>query len=281
MRYIYLTSEFLGSGAALQTLVDATPEHKLVGVFISSRRHTLSYLWKIIHYSGLRCTSYFVIVGFAYRFVQAGAALILQLGGQAKRSFTVAAVAFHLNVPLFPVKQISTPEVITLIEGLRPDLVVSVLFDQRVPAAILRIPVFGSVNVHPSLLPEFAGRAPVIMALAQGHETVGITVHFMNEDFDAGDILYQHSIKVCSGDSVLGIQARLMKIGLKALAMVIQQLGRGLVSCHPQELAKRSYQSEPDRKVIRDLIRRGWRLLSWREFVKLSLETLIITDTPT
>lgn len=271
MKYVLLTSEFLGSGLAARSLVDALPEHQLLGVCVSAARRDVAYIRSVVRRSGLRCAGYYLAVGYLYRYVQAAIARVLQMRGRPRPPLTLTALTSQLGIPLIFV---GDPQILSCVERLTPDLLVSVLFEQRLPASLLRVLRYGSVNVHPSLLPEFAGRAPVIMALAAGRATLGVTLHLMNEELDAGNILTQHTISVGERDSVLTTQVKLVRRGMEALPAVMENLASGKAVSWPQDLTKRTYSSEPDRRTMRELRRRGRRLFRLGEFLRLCADTL-------
>jgi hypothetical protein len=274
MKYVLLTSEFLGSGLAARSLVDALPEHQLLAVWVSAARRNGAYIRGVVRRSGLRCAAYYLAVGYLYRYVQAAIARVLQMRGRPRRPLTLAALTSQLGIPLISFGALRDPHLVSCAERLAPDLFVSVLFEQRLPASLLRVPRYGSVNVHPSLLPEFAGRAPAIMALAAGRETLGVTLHLMNEELDAGDILAQHTISVGVRESVLITQVKLVQRGMEALPAVMENLASGKAVSSPQDLTKRTYSSEPDRRTMRELRRRGRRLFRLGEYLRLCAETL-------
>ncbi|MDT0447327.1 methionyl-tRNA formyltransferase [Streptomyces johnsoniae] len=75
--------------------------------------------------------------------------------------------------------------------GYRPDLLVVFGFAWRLPPHVLAIPRLGALNIHVSMLPKYRGPAPLLWAIRNGDPTGGITVHWMDEDFDTGNILAQ------------------------------------------------------------------------------------------
>jgi methionyl-tRNA formyltransferase len=75
--------------------------------------------------------------------------------------------------------------------GYHLDLAVVYGFSWKIPPAVLRMPRFGVVNIHSSLLPRYRGPAPVLWAIRNGDPDIGFTVHRMDEDFDTGPILAQ------------------------------------------------------------------------------------------
>ncbi len=73
--------------------------------------------------------------------------------------------------------------------ALEPDLIVTAAFGQILPNEIVRSTKYGCINVHASLLPELRGGAPIHYAIIQGKEKTGVTIMYMVEKLDAGDIL--------------------------------------------------------------------------------------------
>jgi methionyl-tRNA formyltransferase len=85
----------------------------------------------------------------------------------------------------------STDGLARALPGYRPDLVVCSGFPWRIPPAVLRIPRLGIINIHPSLLPKYRGPFPIPWAIRNGDAHVGVTLHWMDVDFDTGAILVQ------------------------------------------------------------------------------------------
>jgi len=77
------------------------------------------------------------------------------------------------------------------LHGYALDLLVCYGFSWRLPRSVLGIPRYGVVNVHCSMLPKYRGPAPVLWAIRNGDPYLGVTIHRMNEEFDAGPILVQ------------------------------------------------------------------------------------------
>jgi phosphoribosylglycinamide formyltransferase-1 len=111
----------------------------------------------------------------------------------------------------------------------RVDLVVNAGYDR-----ILTAPFFGSfsgriINIHPSLLPAFAGGMDAVgRALAEGVEVTGCTVHLVTEEVDAGPILLQARVPVLSGDTVETLHARIQVEEHRILPKAIEMLQKTL-----------------------------------------------------
>ncbi|MGP4072600.1 methionyl-tRNA formyltransferase [Piscibacillus sp. B03] len=105
-----------------------------------------------------------------------------------------------------------------------PDLIVTAAYGQILPKEILEGPKYGCVNVHASLLPELRGGAPIHYAIMQGKDETGITIMYMAEALDAGDIISQRSIKIDEEDHVGSLHDKLSTIGSELLIDTLPEL---------------------------------------------------------
>jgi methionyl-tRNA formyltransferase len=90
----------------------------------------------------------------------------------------------------------STPEVYSFIKTARPDLLWITDFRYLIPAEMIALAPLGAVNVHPSLLPRYRGRASINWAILNGDRCLGLTAHFVDEGMDTGDIIEQVSYEI-------------------------------------------------------------------------------------
>jgi methionyl-tRNA formyltransferase len=103
----------------------------------------------------------------------------------------VKVKAEQYGIPVLQPTKIREKEQYEQVMALQPDLIVTAAFGQILPKALLDAPKHGCINVHASLLPELRGGAPIHYAILQGKEKTGITIMYMVEQLDAGDILTQ------------------------------------------------------------------------------------------
>ena len=110
---------------------------------------------------------------------------------------------------------------------LMPDLIVTAAFGQILPKKLLESPKYGCINVHASLLPEYRGGAPIHQAIIDGKDETGITIMYMVEKLDAGDILTQEIIKIEEDDHVGTLHDKLSVVGANLLSQTIPELIAG------------------------------------------------------
>ncbi|WP_147532033.1 methionyl-tRNA formyltransferase [Bacillus marasmi] len=128
------------------------------------------------------------------------------------------------GIPVFQPEKIRRPDELAPILELKPDLVVTAAFGQILPKELLQAPKYGCINVHASLLPELRGGAPIHYAILQGKKTTGITIMYMAEQLDAGDILTQREVEISEDDNVGTLFDKLSKVGCDLLIQTLPKL---------------------------------------------------------
>lgn len=134
----------------------------------------------------------------------------------------VKELALELNIPVFQ------PEKLRLdyeeILSYNPDLIVTAAYGQLLPNELLEAPTYGSINVHASLLPELRGGAPIHHAIVQGKDKTGITIMYMVEKLDAGDMLTQVEVPILADDHVGTMHDKLSIAGADLLLETLPKL---------------------------------------------------------
>lgn len=147
-----------------------------------------------------------------------------------------------------------------------PDLLVSAFFNQRLREPALAIPSRACLNIHPSLLPAHKGVDPVLQAFV--HEApLGVTVHFMTPELDAGKILTQLPVPVPEDASVFDATAQMFRAGADLLAEALSDPKQNWVGTLQAEAG--SYESWPTREEIRKSRKCGHPLLRVVDFARM------------
>src|SRR6266480_2363541 len=113
------------------------------------------------------------------------------------------------------------------IRALMPDVITVMAYGQILPRDVLQIPRIASVNLHASLLPRWRGAAPIQAAIAAGDSETGITVIYMDEGLDTGDILLQRKTDILPTDTGGSLHNRLAQIAPEALLESLRLLAKG------------------------------------------------------
>ena len=140
------------------------------------------------------------------------------------------------------------------IRALRPDVIVVVGYGQILPREVLEIPRVACLNLHASLLPRWRGAAPIQAAIAAGDRETGISVMYMDEGLDTGDILLQRRIDIRTDDTSGSLHDRLAQIAPEALLESLRMLAAGDAPRILQDKSLATYAS----KLSRDDGRIDW-----------------------
>ncbi|WP_342600647.1 methionyl-tRNA formyltransferase [Psychrobacillus sp. FSL H8-0483] len=121
--------------------------------------------------------------------------------------------ALKLGLPVIQPTKLKGSEELQQIIALNADLIVTAAFGQLLPKELLDAPTLGCINVHASLLPAYRGGAPIHQAIIDGQDKTGVTIMYMEEKLDAGDIIAQSEIGIEHADDTGLLFDRLSKVG--------------------------------------------------------------------
>lgn len=128
---------------------------------------------------------------------------------------SLLARARTLNLEVFDAIRDDDP--LRTLPSIEPDILFSVYYRRLVPPEVLSIPPLGCVNIHPGLLPNYRGATPTAWAMLNGETTFGITIHYMDETFDTGDILVQKVHDIGPHETGYELRGRAMNFGTELL----------------------------------------------------------------
>ena len=137
----------------------------------------------------------------------------------------VKKVALENNIPVFqPIKIKNDYEKLT--EG-KIDLIVTCAYGQIIPKEVLNLPKYGCINVHASILPKYRGSAPIQWAIINGDKETGVTIMYMDEGMDTGDIISISKMAITSYDNVGTMHDKLSILGAQALEKELKSIFDG------------------------------------------------------
>lgn len=134
------------------------------------------------------------------------------------------------------------------ISALAPDVIVVMAYGQILPRAVLEIPPIACLNLHASLLPSHRGAAPIQASIVAGDTETGITVMYMDEGLDTGDLLLQERIEIANNETGGSLHDRLAKIAPGALQEALTQLRAGTAPRTPQDSTAATYAPKLERE---------------------------------
>ena len=162
----------------------------------------------------------------------------------------IKEVALKNNIPVFQPAKIRTDY--TKIIELNPDIIITCAYGQIIPKEILDCPKYGCINVHASLLPHLRGGAPIHRAIINGDETTGITIMYMAEGMDTGDIIMSKEIPILENDNVGTLHDKLALLGADLLIKTLPKIidGTAFSLKQDEELATYGYNIKREDELL-------------------------------
>jgi methionyl-tRNA formyltransferase len=154
---------------------------------------------------------------------------------------TPAVAAREKNIPVFTPDSVNTPEWRERIAALKPDLILSVYYRHMIGTKILALPPLGAFNMHGSLLPKYRGRAPINWAVLHGESRIGMTLHRMVKDPDAGAVVDQEGAEIGPRDTAEQAFRKVLPCARRVLARQIDALLAGTAKETPQDESQATY----------------------------------------
>ena len=145
------------------------------------------------------------------------------------------------DVRIYEVTDINASKLISRLHKLRPDVVLTLAWPKKFGRELLQLPTLGCINCHPSLLPFHRGPNPIPRAILAGDTKSGVTFHFMNEEFDLGDILMQKQVPIHATDNSRTLQDKCAAVAKDSLTELLDGLDTGKLHGVPQERNAGSY----------------------------------------
>src|SRR5256714_10925347 len=153
-----------------------------------------------------------------------------------------------LDLPVLQPARIKSLESVDAVRALKPDVIVVMAYGQILPREVLEIPKVACLNLHASLLPRWRGAAPIQAAIATGDRETGITVMYLDEGLDTGDILLQRKVEIAPAETGASLHDGLAQIAPAALAEAILLLEKGKAPRLPQENELATYAPKLERE---------------------------------
>lgn len=137
----------------------------------------------------------------------------------------IKEVALKNNIEVF--QPIKIRNDFNYILELKPDIIITCAYGQIIPSELLFTPKYKAINVHASLLPKLRGGAPIHHAIIDGYNKTGITIMYMDEHMDEGNIITQEEIKILDTDNVGTLHDKLSLLGKDLLIKTLPSIFEG------------------------------------------------------
>jgi methionyl-tRNA formyltransferase len=159
--------------------------------------------------------------------------------------------ATTLGLPILQPAKIRSAEELAKIVELSPDLIVVMAYGQILPKKLLEMPTLACLNLHASLLPKHRGAAPIQASILEGDRFTGLTVMYMAEGLDTGDILLTRSIALRRRETGGSLHDRLATLGPEALSSALELILAGKAARIPQDESQATYAAKLEREAGR------------------------------
>lgn len=163
-----------------------------------------------------------------------------EVGRDKKMSFSpIKKLAIQNNIDVFqPIKIRKDYEIIS---EMNPDIIVTCAYGQIISKDILDIPKLGCINVHASLLPKYRGATPIQWAMLNGEKETGVTLMYMDEGVDTGDIIASKSCLIEENDNIESLHQKLSLIGVDLLRETLPKIVAGTNERMKQDESKATF----------------------------------------
>jgi len=153
----------------------------------------------------------------------------------------VKLLALEHNISVLQPEDINNPEAIAQLITLKPDLLVTVAYGSKLKKAVRQSATLGAINLHPSLLPELRGAAPIPFALLNGFLQTGITIFQLTAKMDAGPVYVKKPYFIFPGENATDLTERLAYIGSKLLLEFLTNWSEQAWQPEPQDESQATY----------------------------------------
>ncbi len=256
MRIVILTYESLYANIITERLLQKFPG-EIAGVVHSTciiyRKSLLQSAWFLLTRSGLP----FVLRKAIEIFQSKIAMVVFRLMGKKRQVHSLGEMSALYHVPLLGSADVNRADTMERLAGWQPNLVISVYLNQLIKSPLIKLGEKGCLNIHPALLPRHRGLFPYFWVLTNNETETGVTVHWVEEKFDTGDILLQKHIEVSPDDTIQSLSYKCAQAGADALEEAVRLVAAGQAPHIPQNMAEASYHSWPRPDDYRNFHKNG------------------------
>ncbi|CAM4285098.1 methionyl-tRNA formyltransferase [Paenibacillus endophyticus] len=153
----------------------------------------------------------------------------------------VKEAALSFNLPVLQPERMRNADAVAAIAELKPDLIVTAAYGQILPKALLDIPRLGCINVHGSLLPKYRGGAPIQRSIINGESSTGVTIMYMAEGLDTGDMISVVELPITDEDTSGTMFEKLSLAGAELLRETLPSIMSGEAKAIPQQHEQATY----------------------------------------
>lgn len=267
MKLIILSVDQIYANKVLNKLIDyfgKDIELIILSTSLLSKKPLLRSLWL-----------YVIIAGYYYIMVQITKLLIYKVVSQISPIFPNSKIrnkfypfkskAKKLNIDIIRTDNINNKKLINIIRQKKPDILVSVYFNQILSKINLAIPKKGTINIHPAYLPNYKGISPAFWVLSNNEKSTGVSIHYIDKGIDTGKIIRQKKYTIHKNDTEDSLYWNLTMIGIPLLIKSIQDIKKDNI--HTVNNKQGNYYSIPSRNAVKLYKRDNRPFFNLSEFI--------------
>ena len=160
----------------------------------------------------------------------------------------VKTLAIENGIPVHTPKTLRDEAFSALLDEYKPEIIVVVAYGKILPLNVIEYPKYGCINLHVSLLPKYRGAAPMQRAIMAGEKETGVTIMYMAEGLDTGDIISVEKFPILPEDDFESIHDRSAEVGSKLLSETIEKIYRGEAERIQQDDSLACYASKVEKE---------------------------------
>lgn len=160
-------------------------------------------------------------------------------------------VANENGIVSYTPKSLRDPEFFSLLKEINPDIIVVVAYGKILPPEVLSYPKYGCINLHVSLLPKYRGSAPMQRAIMNGENETGVTVMYMDEGLDTGDIIARASFPIGKRDNLEAVYEKSIELGAPLLINTLSDIKNGKAKREKQDESRASYAPKIEKSELK------------------------------
>ncbi|MBQ9688428.1 methionyl-tRNA formyltransferase [bacterium] len=184
--------------------------------------------------------------------IKAGVNIVGVIGAKKTHNTYLAFKDFVLknNLKYIEFDELTDKTFLEEVKSLDADIAVVCSFNYKIPKELLDCVKGGFINTHPALLPDYRGPNPYSSVIINGEDYTGVTLHFMDENFDTGDIISQKKIRIFEKETMGTIFNKLNALGLDMLIEALELYSNNAIIRVKQPEGKFKYASRVETNII-------------------------------
>lgn len=250
MRIIVLTNGSIYSNIIIQELLKKY-KHDVVSIICSDciiyKMSKFNSLLFISKYSGY----YFLWTKLYDKFKKLTYEIFCKIYNKNKNVLRISKIAKQYKIPLYFTNDLNNKTDYKRLIKSKPDLILSISFNQILNEKIINSATYGVINIHPSLLPEYSGLMPYFWVLLNNENKTGVTLHWVDSKIDTGKIIYQDEVSIDVCETMSSLAYKLSIVGADIVNNALESLNNNKMLSYQQNKNQRTYYSWPTKYDIK------------------------------